>query len=90
MIEVAEPVVAVPGAVALVQLGAAIVTPGEVAVAVFAPVPVTASVQAAPAADGGVNVALQAFDAALNPATVDVPEHPPPQTAVNVVGAATV
>lgn len=57
-------------------------TPGDTAVAVFEPVPVTVIVQATPAPAGTVNVALQLPAAAEKPATVDGPEQPPPHVAL--------
>jgi hypothetical protein len=67
-----------------------IVTPGDVADAVLAPVPVTLSVQAVPDAEGVVNVALQTPPEAEKPETVEAPEQPPPHVApVRPDGAAT-
>jgi hypothetical protein len=67
-----------------------IVTPGEVAVAVFDPVPVAVMVQPEPPLDGVVNVALQFPPDAEKPDTVDDPEQPPLQVAdVSPDGAAT-
>jgi hypothetical protein len=72
--------------------GLVIVSGGEVADAVFDPVPVTVIMHAAPADEGGVNNALHVLPppvAKLD--TVDAPEQPPPHVAlVRPEGAATV
>ena len=66
-----------------------IVTTGDAAEAVFDPVPVTSN-KPVQGADGVVNVADHAPPLALNPDTVDAPEHPPAHVAlVNPDGAAT-